>query len=241
MPNDLTPTASLDPAAGIPLDRSNDRHADESAVGVEATTLSAAMRGSLARSGGVTGVLVAAAPAIAFVVADATGGLTWAFIAVAVAAPVAFGVRLARRESLRGAAVGLAVAAVCAGLAAFSGEARAFFLLPTLIPAALGLLFLGSVLVRRPVTGMLFNRLVGGPADWREHPRLLRVYTLTTLVGVVLHALNLALRGVAYLANQPAVLAALGVAAVPMFAGLAAATLVAARRAITAASAPAVA
>ena len=55
--------------------------------------------------------------------------------------------------------------------------------------------------------------MVGGPRDWREHPRLLRVYTLTTLVGVALHAVNLALRGVAYLADQPAVLAALGVAA----------------------------
>ena len=122
---------------------------------------------------------------------------------------------------------------MCAGIAAFSGEARAFFLLPTLIPAVMGVVFLGSVLVRRPVTGMLFNRLVGGPADWRDHARLLRVYTLTTLAGVVLHVLNLAVRGVAYLANQPAVLAALGIAAVPAFAALAAVTLVAARRAIT--------
>ncbi|ALE79765.1 hypothetical protein WY02_16475 [Pseudonocardia sp. AL041005-10] len=190
------------------------------------------MRTSLDRSGGAVGILLAAAPAVAFVAADAAGGLTWAFIALAVAAPVTFGVRLARRESLRAAVVGLAVAGVCAAAAAFSGEARAFFLLPTLIPAALGVLFLGSVLVRRPVTGTLFNRLVGGPEDWRGHPRLRRVYTVSTLAGVVLHALNLTLRAVAYLADQPAVLAALGVAAVPAFAALAAGTLVAARRAI---------
>nr|WP_237453699.1 DUF3159 domain-containing protein [Pseudonocardia sp. SID8383] len=189
------------------------------------------MRTSLDRSGGAVGILLAAAPAVAFVAADAAGGLTWAFIALAVAAPVTFGVRLARRESLRAAVVGLAVAGVCAAVAAFSGEARAFFLLPTLIPAALGVLFLGSVLVRRPVTGTLFNRLVGGPEDWRGHPRLIRVYTVSTLAGVVLHALNLTLRAVAYLADRPAVLAALGVAAVPAFAALAAGTLVAARRA----------
>ncbi|GAA4786769.1 hypothetical protein GCM10023200_21100 [Actinomycetospora chlora] len=197
------------------------------------TTLSGAMRVSLARSGGVTGILVAAAPAVAFVVADAVAGLGWAFAALAVAAPLTFGVQLARRQPLRGALVGLAVAGVCAGIAAFSGEARAFFLLPTLIPAALGVLFLGSVLVRRPVTGTLVNRLVGGPADWRDHPRLLRVYTSSTLAGVALHALNLAARGLAYLADQPAVLAALGVAAVPAFAALAAVTLVAARRTVT--------
>lgn len=211
-----------DAAATLPSER-----ADEGP-----TTLGAAWRRSLARSGGVTGIAVAAAPAVAFVVADALGGLTWAFVALAVAAPAAFGVRLARRESLRGALIGLAVAGVCAAVAALSGEARAFFLLPTLIPAALGVFFLGSVIVRRPVTGLLLNRPAGGPADWRDDPRLLRVYGITTLAGVGLHVLNLVLRGVAYLADQPAVLAALGVAAAPMFAVLAAATLVAARRTI---------
>ena len=214
-----------------PADRPEDDHP---------TTLSAALRGSLARSGGVAGILLAAAPAIAFVVADALGGLGVAFIALAVAAVVAFGVRLVRRESLRSAVIGLVVAGVCAGIAAFSGEARAFFLLPTLIPAVLGVVFLASVIVRRPVTGMLLNRLAGGPADWRDHAGLLRVYTVTTLAGVALHALNLVLRTVAYLADQPAVLAALGVLAAPLFALLAAVTLVAARRAISPAS-PAVA
>ncbi|MEJ2867764.1 DUF3159 domain-containing protein [Actinomycetospora sp. OC33-EN08] len=202
----------------------------------EGTTLAGALRGSLARSGGVTGILIAATPAVAFVVADALAGLTWAFVALAVAAPVAFGIRLARRESLRGAVVGLAVAGVCAAVAALSGEARAFFLLPTLIPAALGVVFLGSVLVRRPVIGIVLNRLAGGPADWRDDPRLLRVYTLSTLAGVAIHAVNLGARGVAYAADQPAVLAALGVAAAPVFAVLAAVTLVAARRAISPAS-----
>ena len=224
-----------DVATTLPSEREAGRPDDGPA------TLGAAWRRSLARSGGVTGIVVAAAPAVAFVVADALGGLTWAFVALAVAAPVAFGVRLARRESLRGALVGLAVAGVCAAVAAFSGEARAFFLLPTLIPAALGVFFLGSVLVRRPVTGVLLNRLAGGPADWRDDARLLRVYTITTLAAVGLHALNLVLRGVAYLADQPAVLAALGVAAAPLFAVLAAVTLVAARRAIATDPAPAVA
>ncbi|WP_226354470.1 DUF3159 domain-containing protein [Pseudonocardia sp. ICBG601] len=226
MPNELFP---LDPTTTVPPGRPEEHRTGEPAP---ASTLSAAMRTSLDRSGGAVGILLAATPAVAFVAADAAGGLTWAFIALAVAAPVTFGVRLARRESLRAAVVGLAVAGVGAAVAAFSGEARAFFLLPTLIPAALGVLFLGSVLVRRPVTGTLFNRLVGGPEDWRGHPRLMRVYTVSTLAGVVLHALNLTLRAVAYLADQPAVLAALGVAAVPAFAALAAGTLVAARRAI---------
>lgn len=126
-------------------------------------SLRSALRRSLARSGGPTGILVAAVPAVAFVATDALAGLGWAFVALVVSAPVVFGVRLARRESLRGALAGLGVAGVCAAIAAFSGEARAFFLLPTLIPAVAGVVFLGSVLVRRPIAGLLFNRLVGGP------------------------------------------------------------------------------
>ena len=78
---------------------------------------------------------MAAAPTVAFVVANSLGGLTWAFIALAVAAPAAFGVRLARRESLRAALIGLLIAAGCALVAALTGEARGFFLVPTLLPA----------------------------------------------------------------------------------------------------------
>ena len=200
--------------------------------GDEPMSVASAARRALERSGGPIGIAVAAAPAVAFVVADALGGLTWAFLALAVTASAAFGVRLARRESVRGALVGLAVAAVCAVVAAVSGEARAFFLLPTLLPAVLMVVFLGSVIIRRPVTGILFNRMVGGPPDWRQHSGLLRVYTITTLIAVALHAVNFAVRIVFYLADQPAVLAAVQIAAGPVFAALAAVTLLAARRAV---------
>lgn len=67
----------------------------------------------------------------------------------------------------------------------------------------------------------------------------MRVYTVSTVAGVAFHAVNLATRGVAYLADRTAVLAALGVAAAPGFALLAAVTLVAARRAVAAPAVPA--
>jgi hypothetical protein len=198
----------------------------------EPVSVASAVRGAIERSGGPIGIAVAAAPTVAFVVTDALGGLAWAFLALAGTASAAFGVRLARRESVRAALVGLAVAAACAVVAAVSGEARAFFLLPTLLPAVLMLVFLGSVVVRRPLTGTLFNRMAGGPRDWRQHSALLRVYSITTLVAVAIHAVNFAVRIVFYLADQPAVLAAVQIAAGPVFAALAAATLLAARRAV---------
>jgi hypothetical protein len=194
-------------------------------------------RRALDSCGGVTGIAVASTPTLAFVVANAVGGLTAALITLGVVAVTAFGVRLARRESLAGAVVGLAIAAVCAVVAAITGEARAFFLVPTLLPIGILLVCLGSVLIRRPLTGVLLNRLVGGPNDWRSHSGLMRVYTVTTLVAVVINILNFAVQAVFYLADQPAVLAAAHVATGPIFASLVAATLVAGRRALVPASA----
>ena len=191
-----------------------------------------AFRQALDTSGGVPGILTAAAPIAGFAIGNSLGGMTWAFIGLAVTSVVVFAVQRARRESLRSAVVGLVVAAVCAAIAAVLGEARAYFLLPTLIPAAMVLLFLGSALARRPVTGVLFNGLVGGPTSWRFRPRLMRVYILTTLAGAVVMALNFALRAVFYAADQTALLAVVLIATIPVMAVLAAITVVAARRVV---------
>jgi Protein of unknown function (DUF3159) len=197
----------------------------------EPASLAGAARQALENAGGWTGIAVAAAPTVAFVIANTFGGLMWAFIALAVSAPVAFGVRLARRESLRAALIGLVIAAVCALVAALTGEARGFFLLPTLLPAGWTLLFLGSVLVGRPLTGVALNRLAGGPRDWRHNAPLRRVYTATTWAAAGICFVNFVLRVVLYITEQLAVLAAVEVATVPVPFALAAFTVPAARRA----------
>ncbi len=198
----------------------------------EQATVAAAVRQALERSGGWVGIAVAAAPTVAFVVANAVGGLMWAFIALAVSAPAAFGVHLARRESVRGAVFGLAVAAVCALVAALTGEARAFFLIPTVLPAGWMLVFLGSVLIGRPLTGIALNRMAGGPRDWRLDPPLRRVYTVTSLVAAGIALVNFVLRAALYLADQLAILAVVEVAVTPVPFALAAFTVLAARRAV---------
>lgn len=195
-------------------------------------SIAAAARQALESSGGWVGIAVAAAPTAAFVAANAIGGLNWAFIALAVATPVAFGVRIARRESLRAAALGLVIAGVCAAVAALSGDARAFFLIPTLVPAVGLVVFLGSLVVRRPLTGFLLNRMAGGPVEWRRHLALRRVYTITTWMGVAFFAVNFGLRVFFYTAEQLAILTVLEIAAAPVGLALAGFGLVAARRAV---------
>jgi hypothetical protein len=198
----------------------------------ERPTFATATRRAVERSGGWTGIAIASAPTVAFVIANAIAGLTWAFIALAAAACVAFGVRLARRESLRAALIGLVVAAGCALVAALTGEARGFFLVPTLLPAGWVLAFLGSVLVGRPLTGVALNRLARGPRNWRQHPPLRRVYNVTSLIAAGICFVNFTLGGVLYLTDQLAAMAAMDVAVMPVPFVLAAFTVAAARRAI---------
>jgi hypothetical protein len=198
----------------------------------ELVSLAGVARQALERSGGWVGIVVAAAPTVAFVIANALGGLTWAFIALAVSAPAAFGVRLARRESLREALIGFVIAAVCALAAALTGEARGFFLVPTLLPAGWALLFAGSALIGRPLTGVALNRLAGGPRNWRQHALLRRIYSTTTWVAAGICFVNFVLRVVLYLMEQLAALAVVEVAVVPVPFALAAFTVAAARRAV---------
>jgi hypothetical protein len=206
----------------------------------EPAGLVGAARHAVERSGGWTGIAVAAAPTVAFVIANALGGLMLAFVALAVSAPAAFGVRLARRESLREALIGLVIAAGCALVAALTGEARGFFLVPTLLPGGCGLLFLGSVLIGRPLTGVAVNRLVGGPRDWRQQAPLRRVYTATTWIAAGVCFVNFVVRAVLYTTEQLALLAAVEVAVVPVPFALAAFTVAVARRTLRRHSTPAV-
>ncbi|WP_433781446.1 DUF3159 domain-containing protein [Actinomycetospora sp. CA-101289] len=199
----------------------------------EPLTVGDAARRALESSGGLPGIAVTAAPTVAFVIANALGGLTPALISLAGTASAAFVLRIVRRERLTAALVGLVIAAVSALVAAVTGEARAFFLLPMLLPVAVLVGCLGSVLIRRPLTGLLLNRVVGGPSQWRRHRGLMRVYIVTTLIAVAVNVVNVGVQAVFYLADRPAVLAAAHVATGPVFAALVAATVIAARRQLT--------
>ena len=183
------------------------------------------------------GVLAAIAPSAAFVFASATWTLTIAIVAAAVTAVLISGLQLLRHERLRSALVGIVIVAACAAIAAITGEARTFFLLPTLLPFAVIMLCLASMVARRPLTGLILNRVTGGPADWTRHRRLLRVHLIATGTAVAINAVNGALQVIFYSRGDTAILAVAHAATGPIFATLVAVTVVAARKAITATTA----
>ncbi len=183
------------------------------------------------QSGGVSGMAVAAIPTIVFVAVNALSALHPALLATALAAVFVFGGRLVRREPLRQALVGLVIAGICAGLAAYTGEAKGFFLVPLLLPLVVVVVCTVSILARRPLAGLLVNRIVGGRPTWHQDRRLRRTYAGTTLLSAGLNVVSFVLQTQLYRANQTAWLAAFHVLTGPLWAVITIVTVVLARRA----------
>jgi hypothetical protein len=205
---------------------------DAPVPGAPAPTLGAAAWDALSRPGRASGVIVTAFPAVVFVAVDGLTSLYPALAAAGAGAIAGFAWRLLRRQPLRQALAGLLLVAACAAVAAVTGQERGFFLIPALIPFAVIAVCVASIAVRRPLTGVLLNRVSGGPARWPEISRLRRVYTVTTLVAAAVNVVNAAVQAVFYLGNDPVVLAAAHIATGPVFAVIVAVTIVLARRAM---------
>jgi FtsH-binding integral membrane protein len=105
--------------------------------------------------GGWRGMVDASLPTIAFIVANGIGGLTVGIWAAVVSAVLVFLLRLVRKESIQQAISGLFAVAVAVFLAARTGEARDFFVIGIIRNLAIGVVVLGSLLVRRPLVGVV--------------------------------------------------------------------------------------
>ncbi|MCU1605682.1 MAG: hypothetical protein JWP46_2147 [Modestobacter sp.] len=105
--------------------------------------------------GGWRGMLDATLPTVAFVVANAMGGLRPGIWAALGAAVLVFLLRLVRRQSVQQGISGLFAVAVAVAIAAASGQARDFFALGLVRNAGTGLVLLASVVVRWPLVGVI--------------------------------------------------------------------------------------
>ena len=162
--------------------------------------------------GGPQGIADSSIPAIVFVTVYALGGnrISLAGICAIVAGLAIAALRLVKGESLRFAVAGFAGVAIAAFLADRTGRAEDFFLPGLLFNAAYGAAFLISILIRRPLLGVILGPTLGreGPA-WRDDPRQLRAYSRASWVWVGVFATRLAVQLPFYLAGS---LVALGIA-----------------------------
>lgn len=148
--------------------------------------------------GGRRGVVDAATPGVALVMVDAVTALKWAIVAaVGVAAAIAV-LRLLRREPLRQAGAGVLGLAAAAALAAYTGDAKTYFLPGILVNAAWAVATVTSIVIGRPLLGYAAALLDRGYAHWQTDSGLRRAAALATAIWAVVFTSRACVQGYLY-------------------------------------------
>ena len=173
-------------------------------------------RGMLDAVGGGLGIVESVLPPLVFVVyyqvvaiGSAPEPVDRPALVPIVAAPLVLSAlfvlyRLVRRQKPGAAISGALLVGVSAVLVLVTGDANANYLPGFLINAGYGLAFLVSVLVRRPLVGVITG-LLTSDADWGRDPVLRRAATGLTLLWVLLFAVRLIVEVPLYLAGDKVV------------------------------------
>jgi len=144
----------------------------------------------VASIGGWQGTLIAALPPVIFVIVNTAAGLRPAIIAAIATGAVLTTYRLVRRQPVQQALSGLFAVLIAALIAARTGQARGYFLLGIWQSFAYAVPFAASVVVRRPLVGVIWEFLDPTPGSdgtpWHRRRGLLWAYTVATLVATVL-------------------------------------------------------
>ncbi len=144
----------------------------------------------IASIGGWSGTVVAAVPPIVFVIVNSWAGLHWAIGAAVGAAVVLAGYRLLRHQPIQQALTGLFGVVVASIIAARTGHAKGYFLLGIWSSFLYAAVFLGSLAIRRPIVGLMWEFLDPTPSEdgiaWNRRRRLLVAYDLATVLAAVI-------------------------------------------------------
>jgi len=135
----------------------------------------------LQQAGGVPGLIYASVPSVVFVAADAVTGLSTATaLAVGAGAGITL-LRLLRKEPLAPAVSGLLGVAIGAFIAYQSGEAKDYFLVGIWGSLVLAVVFFASIVVRRPLVGVIWGAMSGTGQGWRADRSARMGYDVATL------------------------------------------------------------
>lgn len=135
----------------------------------------------LEQMGGVSGLVYSSVPVLVFVLANAFFGLQggiWSAVGSAVAITV---LRVVRKEPLQPAISGFFGIAIAAFIAYRTGSAKGFFLFGIWASLVYCGLFVGSVLIRWPLAGVIWNLINGTGHAWRKDKPSRLGYDIATL------------------------------------------------------------
>jgi hypothetical protein len=156
----------------------------------------------LEQMGGISGIVASSIPVAVFVLANLMFELQPALIAAVAAGVLVAAWRIARRQRLQPAVSGLMGVGVAAFIAYRTGEARGFYLPGLIYSAVFAVAFLISVIVRWPLAGVIWHGINGHGHGWRANPRLLRAYTLASLLWTAVFVARLVVQGLLYSAEE---------------------------------------
>jgi hypothetical protein len=129
-----------------------------------------------------------------------------AFVALGISVVVALW-RALRREPLTNAIGGVLGTGIAVFIALRTGAAEGYFVPRALQNAGLALAFTVSVIIRRPLVGLIVRPLYHFPPDWHRDPRMRRPFTEATLAFAALFATRAVVYGVLIAAGREEALA----------------------------------
>ena len=147
--------------------------------------------------GGSRGLLDSGLPTLVFIVGNVLGGVKPAVVAAFAAGLLLVALRLVRRETVQqavGGLFGLAVAAFLA-LRLNGGDGSGFFLPGVVVSVAYAIAFTGSLVVGRPLVGVLVAALQNGLDGWRDDPLVRRPFAVATAGWAGIYALKAGVQG----------------------------------------------
>lgn len=121
-------------------------------------------------------------------------------------------VRMLRGERFSSAAGGLVAIGVAVGVVAWTGSAKDFFAIGIWLALAGFVVTFGSVVVRRSLTGVIWNALRGGAHAWYDDRPSRRAHDLATLAVAAIFGARFVVQQWLYAADTTGGLAAARVA-----------------------------
>jgi hypothetical protein len=174
---------------------------DETPTGPLPATPPATTPSVLDQMGGPRGFVYSSVPVVVFVAAN-----TFLSLPVTIGVSVAVGLALTllrlRGERAARAVGGLVGVAAAVGVVAWTGSAKDFFVLGIWAALAGFVVALGSVLVRRPLTGVVWNLVHGGTHDWRADRTVRRRHDIATLCAAAVFGARFVVTEWLYLADS---------------------------------------
>lgn len=154
----------------------------------------------LERMGGVSGLVYASVPTFAYVIVNAIAGLNAAVVVAVGASAGLIVLRLLRKEPLKPAVSGLLGVVLAAAIAYYTGSAEGYFLPGIWFSLAMAVVFTVSLVVRRPLVGVIWNlmRSAGPDPAWRSDKAVLRAFDVATVAFVVVFAARFGVQDTLY-------------------------------------------